>query len=239
MTRPAPSNREGHEMNQRRRRELFFSLIGQHVKGVHHFVRHELAYAEAVGDLMPDELTPEEVVDAVILRAYREFVKEPPEGKIKSWLIRLAREHLDAEVKRLKAWRSRTGVRTEAEVPRTPPTEYVSTLGDERLDFDEPDEDLKIEDVIPDVDVPTPEQETETKELRWCVSAALAGMPREWRRAVLLRHVEGLTLAELTKTIGRTEPEVERMLAHADAYLRQKLVEAGCHFRDTERVRCG
>jgi RNA polymerase sigma factor (sigma-70 family) len=220
---------------EQRNRELFFSVISQHLKGVYHFVRHELAYAEAVGDLMSHELAPEEVVDAVLLRAYREFVRDPPGGKIKSWLIGLAREHLDAEVKRLKSWRNRTGLRTEADVPETPPTEAVSTLGDEILDFYEPDEDLKVEDIIPDIDVPTPEQETEAKELRWSVNAALAGMPREWRRTLLLRHVDGLTRAELAKTLGRTESEVGRILEHAREYLRQKLIESGYGLREHDR----
>jgi len=214
-----------------RSRALFFSLVSQHLKSLYHVVRHELGYLQAVGDLPADELTAEEVVDAVLLRAYREFVKDPRDRKVKSWLIELAREHLRAEVERLKAWRARTAVRTEHDVPDTPPTEWVSTLGDEVLDFHELDEDLKVEDVIPDIDVPTPEEETETRELRWCVSAALAGLPAEWRRAVLLRHVDGLAGAELARALHRSEPETRRILEQARDYLRQKLVESGCRFK--------
>jgi len=47
----------------------------------------------------------------------------------------------------------------------------VSTLGDEILDFYQPDELLTLEDVIPDLEVSTPEQATE--ELRRCVRTAL------------------------------------------------------------------
>ena len=108
---------------EQRHREMFFSLIGQHVKNLYHFVRHQLRYFEAVGDLMPGELTVDDVVDAVLLRAYREFVKHPPERKIRSWLIGLAREHLASEVKRLRTWRERTEARTEADIPDTPPAE--------------------------------------------------------------------------------------------------------------------
>jgi DNA-directed RNA polymerase specialized sigma24 family protein len=208
---------------------MLFPLIGQHLDSLYHVVRHELGYLKAMDDLPPDEPTPEDVVDAVLPRAYQEFLKDPPAGrKIKSRLIELAREHLHAEVERLKAWRRRTPVRLEANVPDTPPTEWVSTLGDETLDFHEPDEDLKVEDVIPDLEVPTPEEETETRELQSCVDVALAGMPRQWRRALLLRHVEGVSGANLAKAIGRPEPETERILAHASEYLRQRLVESGC-----------
>jgi RNA polymerase sigma factor (sigma-70 family) len=166
----------------------------------------------------------------VLLRAYGEFVKDPRERRVKSWLLGLARERLGAEVARLKSWRARTPVRTDQDSPDTPPTEWVSTLGDETLDFHEPDEDLKVEDVIPDINVPTPEQHAEIRELRWCVGAALAGMPAEWRQALLLRHVDGLATVELARKLGRSEPETRRILEQARDYLRQKLVESGCRF---------
>ena len=221
---------------EQRSRETFFLLMSQHLSSLYDVVRHELGYLQAVGDLPPGELTPEEVVDAVLPRAYREFLEDPaPTGrKIKSRLIELAREHLHAEVQRLKGWHRRTPVRTEANFPDTPPREWVSTLGDEVLDFHEPDEDLKVEDVIPDMEIATPEEETATRELQSCVDAALAGLPRQWRRALLLRHVDGLAGAELAKAIGRPEAETERILAQASGYLRQRLLESGCSVKEAE-----
>jgi hypothetical protein len=70
-------------------------------------------------------------------------------------LIGLAVERLGAEVKRSKAERA-GGVHIEEDIPETPPTEEVSTLGDEIMDFYQPDEDLKLEDIIPDMTAPTP-----------------------------------------------------------------------------------
>ena len=55
--------------------------------------------------------------------------------------------------------RQRTLAHIGDDVPETPPAEAVSTLGDEILDFYEPDEDLKLEDIIPDFDAPSPEEE--------------------------------------------------------------------------------
>ena len=213
-----------------RGRALFLALVGQQLKPLYHVVRHQLRYLESIGDVLPGELTADEVVDAVLLRAYREFVRDPRERKVKSWLLALAREHLKDEVARLKAWRARTPVRIEQDYPDTPPTEWVSSLGDDALDFDEPDQDLKIEDVLPDLDVTMPEEHAETHELRWCVSIALAGLPDEWRRALLLRHADGLAVGEVAKTLGRSEQETRHILERARDYLRQKLVESGCRF---------
>ena len=95
-------------------------------------------------------------------------------------------------------------------------------------------QDLKLEDIVPDLTVPTPEQETEAAELRRCVDEALAELPSAWRRAVLLRHVNGLAGAALARAVGRPEAETDRMLDHARAYLRQRLVESGCAFQGAD-----
>jgi RNA polymerase sigma factor (sigma-70 family) len=211
-------------------RESFFSQINRHLKELYRFVRHQLAYSESVGDLIPGELSPEEVVDEVLLRAYREFVKNPTQREMRAWLLQLARKQLAAAVKRSRAERNLT-VHIEEDIPETPPTEEVSTLGEEILDFYQPDEDLKLEDIFPDVDVSTPEDFVAAKEeLLRCVNAALAGMPNEWRRALRLRHAGGLTDEELAEALQKAAPEVERILDYARQHLRQSLIESGCTF---------
>jgi hypothetical protein len=48
------------------------------------------------------------------------------------------------------------------------------TLGYEILDFYQPDEDLKLEDLVPDAHVPTPEQILESRDLQRYVNQTLA-----------------------------------------------------------------
>jgi len=216
--------------SEQHNREVFFASASQHLNRVYESVRHQLAYFESVGDLLPGELTPEDVVDAVLLSAYHEFVKEPAKRDIGNWLVERAEEQLRREVKRLKSERNRM-VHIEEDIPETPPTQEVSTLGDEILEFYQPDEDLKLEDIFPDVDVSTPEEMASAKEeFLLCVNAALAGMPREWRRALRLRHAEGFTEAELAQALQKAEPEIERILEYARQHLRQRLIESGCTF---------
>lgn len=113
-------------------------------------------------------------------------------------------------------------------MPETPPERSVRSLGDEILEFYEPDEDLKVEDVIEDLDVEMPDEERATRELQSCVDAALAGLPGEWRRAVTLRYVEGLSGDALARALGRSRTESERLLEHARACLRERLTESAC-----------
>ena len=84
----------------------------------------------------------------MLLRAYREFVKEPREREIGPCLNELATKHLESAVNRSKAARSRV-VHLEEDIPETPAAEAVSTLGEEVLHFYQPDEDLKLEDIFP------------------------------------------------------------------------------------------
>jgi len=49
---------------------MFFERIARHLEHVSELARHQIAYAEAAGDLTPGELTPDEAVDEVLLRAY-------------------------------------------------------------------------------------------------------------------------------------------------------------------------
>jgi len=216
--------------SEQHNRERFFSSASQQLDRLYELVRHQLAYFESAGDLMPGELTPEDVVDAVLLRAYHEFVKQPAEREVGGWLVDLAKEQLRREVKRIKSERNRT-VHIEEDIPETPPQEEVTTLGEEILEFYQPDEDLKLEDIFPDVDISTPERMAAAKEeLLRCVNAALARMPRAWRRALRLRHGEGLTGEELAEALEKAEPEIERILEYARQHLRQSLLEAGCTF---------
>lgn len=128
-----------------RSRELFHASIARHLPRLYHFVRHQLAYEEAVGNLLPGELEADDVVDAVVERAHRELVKESLSArKLARRLVGIAREQIRSDVKRSQKWRARTPIRTEDDVPETPPAEAVSTLGDEILDFYEPDEDSTL-----------------------------------------------------------------------------------------------
>ena len=115
--------------------------------------------------------------------------------------------------------------------PETSVSEEVSTLGDEILDFYQPDGDLKIEDIVPGIEAPTPEQIVETRELQRLIRTLLGQMPAEWRRALLLHDIGGRTEAEVANAVGRPEAEVKRITDRSREYLRQKLIDNGYGLR--------
>jgi len=76
----------------------------------------------------------------------------------RSWLTRIAVDRLDDEINRLASERERAPVHIEEDIPETSPKEWVTTLGEEILYFYQPDEDLKVEDVIPAPEGINPEE---------------------------------------------------------------------------------
>lgn len=206
-------------------RARFFARIEPHLPQLYNFIRRELAYHEALGDVPRGQVSVADVAADVVLRAYEARDQGLTDRDWRNRLLHLAIEQLARAVKEARP--RRRIVATEARVPETPPEQWVSTLGEEVLDFYQPEQDVRVEDVIPAADVPTPEEILEQRELQQLVRRALATMPRAWRRAFVLREVEQLEPAEIAHMTGRAVGEVESDLAHARQYLRERLVEAG------------
>jgi RNA polymerase sigma factor (sigma-70 family) len=211
-------------------RQRFMWLARERLSALYDYVRHELAAREAAGDLVPHDLTPADVVEDVILRAYREFVRNPEERQGDDWLHRLAKERIRSEVRR-RRWEREQGIHIEDDIPETSPSEDAAMLGEQILYFHQPDEDLRVEDIIQDPSAPVPGDDgndDERRALRMCVDVALAELPRLWRRTLVLRHVKGLTVGQIARVLHLPEGEVRRTAAQARAFLRQRLLESGC-----------
>jgi RNA polymerase sigma factor (sigma-70 family) len=209
-----------------REQELSWAVIQAHLKKLYNFVRRELAYRQAIGDLLPGELTPQDVVDAVVLQGAREFASRPPHQAIDRWLLQLARAYIAVECKRLKAERAHTR-HIEAATPPDPAKEVPTLkLDDEIYEFYQPDEKLRLEDLVPDPYVPTPEQVIESRDLQRYINQTLALLPQAWRTAFVLHYIEDLTIPEVAHLTGTSEDEVRHALIYAREFLRQKLLEA-------------
>ena len=149
------------EPGAQRSREAFFALVNPHLKRLYQFMQHVIGYSEMMGDILPEELTPEEVADGALVRAYRDFLSGRSIRDVKNWLIRIAIDELDAQINQWKVERERS-VAIETDIPET--TSEEDMVQEEMFEFYQPDEDLKLEDVIPDPKAMTPEQELEEKE---------------------------------------------------------------------------
>src|SRR5262245_47299748 len=198
------------------RRDQFLKIIQPHLKSLNQFVGNEIEYQLATGDLKTDELTPEDVVNSVMLQAFEEYQKNPPKLPLDRWLIMLAMRYVRNEIRRLRQDRE-DFVRLDENIPDIPPEEQVNQLGEERLYFFQPDEDLQMEDVVADPAAETPEQVAESEEaVRQFVNEDLAELPRAWRDAFVLTRVQGFSTAEIAEIFDQPEKKVKRNLQQAE-----------------------
>jgi DNA-directed RNA polymerase specialized sigma24 family protein len=169
---------------------------------LYYFVRRQLAYREAVADLVPGALRTEEVIDHVVIRAYMASTLAEDDD-VAVTVRRLALDEIHAHLPK--------------GIPNDRPT---------ILYFFESDGGGAIEPSGPSGPASEPERQAENDAVRRAFENSLAGMPAVWRQVMLLHHVDGLSGAAVARAVGRPESDVQRMIGHACAYLRERLFEA-------------
>jgi RNA polymerase sigma factor (sigma-70 family) len=217
-------------------REIFFQLVSPHLEWLDHFIRHLMRYSESVGELVRDEVTPEDVIDWSLVRAYSDFHRSHSVGDIRSWLTRLTVDRLEQEIRRSMSERQTIPVRLDEDIGETPRTEWMSMLGEEISYFYGSDEDLQVEDIVADSESSDPEAELLKKETRAGVRSALREMPDSWRRVLLMHYGDERPIETVAKSLDRPLGEIRRILRYSTAYVRQKLIQAGCMVNPTRKA---
>jgi RNA polymerase sigma factor (sigma-70 family) len=205
---------------------LLADLVLANLEWLYTVARREVAYHAATGDLARDDLGLDDLVHAVVLRACAEFRRRPAHLEVRAWLNRLTVEQLGAELERLGRNGTET-VHVEDAVPAAPPGVEIQTLGEEIYDFYQPDESLRLEDVVPDRVAPTPDRVAECHALECCLTDALAGLPPAWRIAFELHYVDEVPIADVARVTRQTETQVRGCLDSARALLRERIAASG------------
>jgi RNA polymerase sigma-70 factor, ECF subfamily len=75
----------------------------------------------------------------------------------------------------------------------------------------------------------TPSQRASRREQAVLLADALGQLPDDYREVIILRHLEGLTFAEIAGRMGRSFDSVKNLWARALAQLRRSLGEIDAH----------
>jgi RNA polymerase sigma-70 factor (ECF subfamily) len=73
----------------------FWSLVNPLLGELSDAARRELRYLTALGDVAPDAITPEELVDEVLATAWEHRPRKPDGVEVKAWLLALMYQRLD------------------------------------------------------------------------------------------------------------------------------------------------
>ena len=142
------------------------SYIDVNLPRLERFVERQIAYRESLGELLPDQVAPEDVVAEAIATALGDELEKPERIKIEPWLYRLASEAID----RISA---SDGDGIDVPLERHHGTQNVQASDEARLQFHQPDDRLLEEDIIADGHAGNPEQMAARSELITLVQLAL------------------------------------------------------------------
>ncbi|HHO69763.1 MAG TPA: hypothetical protein ENK12_12100 [Gammaproteobacteria bacterium] len=211
-------------------RQLYLDLVQQELDALRRFVRHEITYLRATGDLRPDYPGVDDVIDEVLARGWQRFHEHRDHLSVRSWLFGIALAYLEEEV-----------ARYHAEEGLVPLEERVSPpagtlIDDEMMDFWQPDEELHIEDLVEAPDTLTPEEAAEKQETLELAYRLLSLMPHTWRRALTLNRIQSLGIDEIAELM-RTEPaQVEQWVGYASAFIEARCRELGRELTSVQAV---
>ncbi|MBV9343260.1 MAG: sigma-70 family RNA polymerase sigma factor [Acidobacteria bacterium] len=193
------------------------SYVNANFRRLRLFVERELYFRESAGQLAPDCLSVEEVVDEAVARALEEKVEKPERIGLEPWLYRLAIAALEDFTARWPEGESDVNLQGL----RRRRNERASD--EPRMQFHQPDEAMTTESGIADRRTATPEEIAYTDEIITLVQFALRGASREDREVFILHALEGFSLEEISVITDRNPDEVRRAIARAREKLRQSL----------------
>ncbi|WP_298267650.1 hypothetical protein [uncultured Bradyrhizobium sp.] len=110
------------------------------------------------------------------------------------------------------------------------------------FEFYQPDEALRLEDVVADGSAANPEAEAARREEALALHRAVAALPALWRRVLLRLDLENDTAEHVSQILGIPEDDVRRIAQSARAQLREKMQASGYPadtagtFRESSRI---
>jgi len=211
--------------DEQQRRQSYMALLRPHLDELYNFARREIAYLHATGELTADDIGPQELVDAALVRGYEQYTRRPSQLEIEHWMYQLMLEILTEEIARIRAEHD-LALSTE-EAPPPEPEETMDMRDAETFAFSHPEESIRLEDLIPKPDSVPPDEQAEQEELRLNVHRVLASLPRLWRQVLVLSDMQGLKADAVTEILGIDEERPSQIHACASELIRERLVELG------------
>jgi len=197
----------------------WFDQINPYLNELHDFAVREVTYLQALGDLTPADIQPDELVDEVLVSAFEKNQEKSEDMDDKAWLFKLMLEILDRECQQSKIRRQTVSLE------KVIPEEDIDT---QIYEFYQPDEVLKLEDLIPvsgevSSDVGLTQEIEEQQQLQ----KSLAQLPRNWRRALMLTNNIGFTQAQVAAIMNLEESLIANMIEMARQFIDARAHQAG------------
>jgi RNA polymerase sigma factor (sigma-70 family) len=192
------------------------------------YVDNELQSRVVAGQIREDQISPEEVVDEVMVSALSQEDQRVGLLSPESWFQRLALQ----AIRRLIRSNADTG-NLSLDAPAGTPN--VTGSDENVLQYHQPDDSLPEESVIRDANVRTPEEIFAGEEMVAQLDIVLHEVKTEDREAFVLYTLEGFTVEEIARLAGRPAEEVRKSIQHVRERVQKKLPEENRYRRSLLR----
>jgi RNA polymerase sigma factor (sigma-70 family) len=191
------------------------AYINANVAKLERFIDRELRFFESNGQLEPDQVGREEVLDEIVVSALSAEEK-PANVSVERWLYKLAIRAIQSVA---TANHDGAEVHLEARVGG----QNVSGTDDALLQYHQPGEVISRADLIPDEHFGNPEEIAANDEWIDQLEQALRGASPEQRESFILYAIEGFTVAEISHVTERPPERIKQAIAAARSLLMKKL----------------
>ncbi len=211
----------------RRAQQDYFEHVKEALPALTSFVQRELLYLRSSGQLSSDYPTAEDVVDEVLVRALDEWEEREVARGSGRRLLRLSIEVLAQRVAQART-ELLEGLAFDGsdDVDPAEALYYQEQLGE--WQSDEP----RFETLMVTPESSDPREVAEFDQTRRFLLEALRSLPVSWRRMVMLSQMDDQPLEAVAAALDVDEETVTACLAHADAFLRERLQEAAIDLPD-------
>ena len=191
------------------------NAISQHLDKVENYIRREIFHQTLLKNLPSGLLQPQAVVDEVFLEVSSKQATRPENVSVEQWMFQAAREKITRRIWDLQASRQELHIEEAANLnPR---------WDDEASNFYQPDEVLRLEDLLSDNSSTNPEELLAREETEEILQTAVARLPSSIRESFVLFVLEGFNSDEVAMITGRAPADVLHEVEQAREQLRRQM----------------
>ena len=189
--------------------------VGENLDKIENYIRREIYHRAILQGLPPGILQPQALVDDVFVQVNSRQPARPEHLSVEQWMFQVARRILNQRLQ--EAFESGKDAHIEE------PAKESAQWDDEPLDFFQPDESLRLEDLMRDSSAATPEEYLAEEETEERLQNAIADLPDEVREPFILYALEGFNSDEVAMILGKKKEEVLDVVKRARQLLREQI----------------
>lgn len=173
--------------------------IQDNLEKVENYVSREIYHQVLTGRMPAGLIQPHAVVDEVFLEVTVQAHTKPTNITVENWIYSVAREKLRDRIREIEEQRDEPHIEEEIRGP---------DRDEDFWEYYQPDEALRVEDVLRDASVADPEQILARDEAIQHLNHEIARLPDEIRESFVLFAMEGFNSDEVAMITGKNREQV-------------------------------